>query len=163
MTKYIITDPCYILSDEVWQSICNQCHDDDFYNGKFDNLCTYELNKLAGTTNAIASATGYGDWSNTINGSNRDKILQSDFFADSGMVCVVEYNHKVIEALEANKNVNLIQEKVGGAALLDLVEPVEISVDTSDKSWTVIYLKDKDGDGFSSIEQDEEEEEDWDE
>ena len=158
MTKYIITDPCYILSNEVWDNICSQCEHDDFSNGKFDTLCTEALNKLAGTTNAVACGTGFGDWSNSICCSNDDKVIESDFFADSGMVCVVEYNEAIQNALG---NDELISK--GGIALIETEGEVVIEMDTSNSEWTMVYIED-DEDEFNSMPFDEEdEEEDYDE
>lgn len=159
MKKYIITDPCYVLSNDTWSDICNQCKDDDFYNGTFDRLVSEALNKLAGTTNAVASATGFGDWSNCMHCSNDDKIIQSDFFADSGMVCVVEYNDKIKAALEANNNSRLIDEDVGGAALIDTEGEVEITMNHDDSNWTVVEIEDE-VDAFNSLIADYEEEDD---
>lgn len=161
MTKYIITDPCYILPNTTWSDICDQCESNDFYNGKFDRLCTEALNELAGTTNAVASTTGYGDWSNSMHCSNDDKIIQSDFFADSGMVCVVEYNDKIQQALKDNKNEKLVDEDKGGAALIETEGEVKITMDTRDSEWTVVEIEDE-HDGFNSmlpVDDDEEEDE----
>ena len=161
MTKYIITDPCYILPDATWSDICSQCKNEDFYNGTFDRLCTEALNKLAGTKNAVASATGYGDWSNCMHCSNDDKIIQSDFFADSGMVCVVEYNDKIQQALKDKQNEKLVDKDKGGAALIETEGEVKITMDTRDSQWTVVEIEDE-HDGFNSmlpVDDDEEEDE----
>lgn len=163
MTKYIITDPCYILSDEVWNNICGQCENDDFSNGKFDTLCTDALNKLAGTTNAVACGTGWGDWENCMHSSNDDKIIETDFFADAGMVCVVEYNEAIQNALIAKGNDGLISK--GGIALIETVGEVTIEMDTSNAEWTMVYIED-DEDDFNSMVppfDEEDEEEDYDE
>lgn len=159
MTKYIITDPCYILSDEVWNNICSQCENDDFSNGKFDTLCTEALNKLAGTTNAVACGTGWGDWSNRMHSSNDDKIIEADFFADAGMVCAVEYNEAIQNALIAKGNDGLISK--GGIALIETKGEVIIEMDIRNSEWTVVNIED-DEDGFTSMVPpfDEEDEED---
>lgn len=47
-TTYIITDPCYIIEDSVWDNICSQCTNDDFYNGKFNKLVADHLTKITG-------------------------------------------------------------------------------------------------------------------
>lgn len=148
MTKYIITDPCYVLSDDTWSNICNQCKNEDFYNGTFDRLTSEALNKLAGTTNAVASATGFGDWDNCMHCSNEDKIIQTDFFADSGMVCVVEYNDAIQQALKDKDNVRLIEK--GGIAVIETEGNVEITMNTEDPNWTVVEIED-DNDVFNSF------------
>lgn len=156
MTKYIITDPCYVLSDDTWSNICNQCKNEDFYNGTFDRLASEALNKLAGTTNAVASATGFGDWDNCMHCSNEDKIIHTDFFADSGMVCVVEYNDAIQQALKDKDNIRLIEK--GGIAVIETEGNVEITMNTEDPNWTVVEIED-DNDVFNSfLPYDEEEE-----
>lgn len=142
MTKqYVITDPCYIIDDNTWSNVCNECFDDspEQYEN-FNKRITQELNKLAGTTNAIAVETGFGDWSNSIHATNGHKVLQSDFFADSGMVCVVEYNDKTKQAFVEQNNEKLIER--GGCALIETEGDVIIKADTSDKNWTIIEIDD---------------------
>ena len=88
MTKYIVTDPCYLIDKDVWADCCkaaelpNHGWDNDLFNARVAN----ELTKLTGQK-AWASDTGFGDWDNAIHG-NPDKIIQSEFCADSGMVSV---------------------------------------------------------------------------
>jgi len=141
--QYIITDPCYILPDVTWDRICNECENEDYYNGKFDNLVTQALNEIAGTTNAKASSTGFGDWSNSMHSSDDNKIMQSDFYADSGMVCVVEYTKKF-----QSKETNELIER-GGAALIKTEGDVKIKMNTDDPNWTVVEIDD-DTDSFNS-------------
>lgn len=161
MKKYIVTDPCYILPDEIWQKVCHECHDEDFYDGTFDKKITEELNKFAHTTDAVASTTGYGDWNNCMCCSNSNKVLHADFFADSGMVCVVEYNDPVIIGLINNENEKLIEH--GGAAIIETEGKVKINMNTDNDSWTVVKIKD-DKDSFNSLPSEyEEDEEDEDE
>ena len=148
MTKYIITDPVYIIDHKVWMDICGQCEGDDFDNSKFNNLCTEALNKLAGTKNAVACHTGYGDWNNCIHSSNDNKIIKADFFADSGTVCVVEYNEAIQNALITKCNDRLITE--GGIALIETEGEVIVEMDTSDAEWTVVNIDDA-KDSFTSM------------
>lgn len=167
--QYVITDPCYILSEEVWQKACKEEFNDaeDQYE-RFNNRITAELNTLAGTTDAVATDTGFGDWSNCMHCSNDDKIVQSDFFADSGIVCVVEYNDKIKAALEANDNNHLVDEDVGGAALINTEGNVKITMNHDDPSWTVVEIEDE-KDGFNSLvaeddafdDDDEDEDDEW--
>lgn len=137
LVKYIVTDPCYILSDEAWSDICDQCESDDFYNGKFNNLCTEALNKLAGTKNAVACGTGFGDWCNEIYGLG---VVKHDFCADAGMVCICRLNHKVLDNLY-----NKYGEKnaLSSTAIFEMSEDIDIEFDVSNKDWTVITIKDK--------------------
>lgn len=146
--QYIITDPCYILDDVTWGNICDQCKSEDFYNGTFDSLVTKELNKLASTTDAQATHTGFGDWENLIHSDDESKVLHGDFFADSGMVCVVEYNDAIRKALINNDNEKLIER--GGVAVIETEGNVTIEFDHTDKSWTEITIQD-DNNVFCSI------------
>lgn len=164
MTQYIITDPVYILSDKVWRDICDQCSGlpDKKYTKKFNSLTTKALNKLAGTRNAVACHTGFGDWDNQIYGSNERAIIKRFFTADSGMVCVVRYTKKIEDALTMNGNDKLISK--GGIAVIETVGKVTIEMDTSNEDWTVVYVDDE-YDCFGSheiFEEDYEEEDDED-
>ena len=86
--------------------------------------------------------------------SNDDKIIQSDFFADSGMVCVVEYTNDIKDRIDTT----LIER--GGIALIETEGEVKIEMDTNDPNWTVVYIED-DVDSFSScLPYDEEEDDD---
>lgn len=169
--QYIITDPCYILSDTVWQNICKSCKDDDYYNGTFDNKVTEELNKLANTTTAKASTTGFGDWDNCIHSDNPTEanIIQPDFFADSGMVCVVEYNDNIKQALKDKDNDHLTDEDKGGAAVIEIQDDsdIDIEMDTSDTNWTQVKISTPNENFWSmypydSDDDDEEDEDDYD-
>lgn len=152
MKQYIVTDPCYVLPNKTWDEICEHYTTDV----EFIKLVTQELNKLAGTTNALAANTGFGDWSNTLSSTNDSKIIRHDFFADSGTVCVVEYNDNIKSAIEENKNDYLID--YGGMALIKTKGDVKIKMDTSDKSWTVVQIKDEE-DMFRSLLPDDEDDE----
>lgn len=160
MSKYIITDPCYILNDIVWDNACKECFDDspEQY-ANFDKRITQELNKLANTNNALASGTGYGDWNNEIYSSNGRKVLQSEFFADSGMVCVVEYNEFIQKALEEKDNTRLIER--GGCALIETVGRVSVKMDMSNKDWTVVEIYDDESHFHSRDPEEDEEEDEW--
>lgn len=161
-TKYIITDPCYILNEETWQEVCHECFDDTPKQyEKFDERISEELNKLAGTTNAVAAGTGFGDWSNTIYCNHSDKVLHSNFFADSGMVCVVEYNDRIIDALNDANYEHLIDN--GGAALIETEGDIVIDINTEDPNWTVLSIRDSENNIFHSIDEnkDEDDEDEW--
>ena len=147
--QYIITDPCYILDDVTWDNACKEVFDDksDQYE-RFNSRITDELNKLAGTTDAQATDTGFGDWENLIHSDDESKVLHCDFFADSGMVCVVEYNDAVKKALTNNDNEKLIER--GGIAVIETEGNVTIEFDHTDKNWTEITIQD-DNNVFCSI------------
>ena len=159
--QYIVTDPCYIIGNEEWSKICDQCSNNgDWNDDKFNSLCSDALKVLSGTKDACACHTGFGDWSNAMHCSNDNKVIQCDFFADSGMVCVVEYNDKIKAALKSKDNERLVDEDVGGAAIIECDGDVKIEFDTEDPDWTVVYIED-DHDCFNScLPMDEEEDDD---
>lgn len=162
MPKYIITDPRYILSNEVWSDIWNQCAGlpDKEYSKKFRSLISKALNTLAGTKNAVACKTGFGDWDNQIYGCE-DKIIERFFTADSGMVCVVKYNKAIKNALIARGNGKFISE--GRIALLKTEGKVNVEMDTDDEEWTVVYINDEVDYFNSSLPPEEKDYDDYDE
>ena len=151
MTKYIITDPCYIINKDVWQECCNAAKlpdngwDDDLFNAKVAN----ELTKMTGQK-AWASETGFGDWENTIHG-DESKIIQSDFVADSGMVCVCALTPDIESHLKAeypNGFNNL-------GAIIECEGSVKVEFDKEDCNWTVVYIDDAVGSFNSCLPPDE--------
>ena len=88
MTKYIITDPCYLIPDDDWSKCCEifdsvaykkamENRDYEMQRELFDNGITATLQKYSGDYKAKACSTGYGDWTNEIWGVN---VLKHDFF-----------------------------------------------------------------------------------
>lgn len=144
MTKYIITDPCYILPNDTWHEICDQSFskDNEDYD-LFNTLTENALNELAKTTDAQASGTGIGDWCNSIRGRN---VLNSgEFCADSGMVCVVQYTPDIEKALSDHMSSSMNQfdiMKTQCIALIEIEGTAKITLDTSDESWTVVEILD---------------------
>lgn len=141
MTKFIVTDPCYILPHKIWNTCCevfrNKNNDsDDLIYEKFDKVVQEELRKFSGTDKAWAGSTGIGDWSNTLNSvSNEIKIIEGDFVADSGMVCCTELTSSVKKSLIDNYG------KLIGA-LFEVSDSSDITceIDKSDKTWTIIRI-----------------------
>lgn len=128
--KYVITDPCYILTNEEWKDACQYVDDLD----KFENEIALKLTNLT-SESAEAAYTKVGDWSNELkkNFSRMDdcKLIQSYFAADSGMVCGCLYNDEVIKRLEginpdcyaiievdSNSQVNIIMDKDSEATIV---------------------------------------------
>lgn len=118
MHTYVVTDPCYLFSDEEWSK---------FSFGDDEKLFAQIKEKL-GAGSEVAS-TGYGDWSNWIAGQT--------FYADSGLVCFAEVDK---ESLKDNKCYNLM-----GMAFIESEIPLYCEMDTSNPEWTVVYVKDASG------------------
>ena len=138
MTKYVITDPCYIVDEKTWDKYLK-----DFPN--FPKLIAEHLTKLT-KEKAYASDTGFGDWSNGL--ISKDGYLGS-FGADSGMVSVCKYTKKVAERLSGIF--------AGCYCVFEADGPLDVVFDTSDKQWTVVYIEDVLGNEFQSLTPDDEE------
>lgn len=135
--KYIVTDPCYILSDEKWAECCK------VYDTEEENEATYQrfndavaqaLTELTGSP-AYACDTGFGDWNNEISGIT---VIHEKFCADSGMVCVCRLTKGIEEHL-AKKYTNFYSYS---GAIFEGSDNIEVTFDVSDKSWTVVKIDD---------------------
>lgn len=136
MTKYIITDPCYIVDEKTWDKCLK-----DFPN--FPKLIAEHLTELT-KEKAYASDTGFGDWSNALFNS---KGCVGYFGADSGMVSVCKYTRKV-----ANKLSGIF----GGCyCIFEAEGPLNVVFDTSNKQWTVVGIEDVVGNEWSTLNADE--------
>lgn len=133
--QYIVTDPCYLLPEETWKKCCEEL---DKYEGveqteKFSEAVTKALQERFGKP-AEAYDTGIGDWTNEIRGNA--KIIQPNFFADAGMVCVCPVNEEIQQ---------LINEFKGtwqAAAVFEMSDNVKIDIDVSNEEWTVVRVTD---------------------
>lgn len=144
---YIITDPCYILPDDIY----NECFDkyerenksinEPEYYEAYCNDIAEALTKYSGSK-AYVSGTGFGDWSNTIFGPG---VKQANFAADAGLVCVCELTDVINEHLEKS---NLFVLCYG---VFDTVGEVSVKFDTTDSFWTVVKIKDKDGNTWETL------------
>ena len=135
MKTVIVTDPCYLISDREWDGMC-RCFfkDDDTEQGlkKFRALVQDLLKVISGDSYAVANDTGFGDWVNEIDGQK--------FYADSGMVCVVENTPKLQEYLK-KENISLPL----GVAYVDVYKNASYEIDTSDPNWSVVKILDRSG------------------
>ena len=138
MTKYVITDPCYIVDEKTWDKCLK-----DFPN--FPKLIAEHLTKLT-KEKAYASDTGFGDWSNGL--ISKDGYIGS-FGADSGMVSVCKCTRKVAERLSG--------VFAGCYCIFEADGPLNVVFDTSDKQWTMVYIEDVLGNEFQSLTPDDEE------
>ena len=94
--KYVVTDPCYILDNDVWSKCCevfDKYKDDEFMYQRFDEAVSKALIEYTGYP-AFACGTGFGDWSNQLSGIG---VIKPDFFADAGMVCVCRLTSKMLQ------------------------------------------------------------------
>lgn len=152
MAKFVITDPCYILSDEKWNNCINS-------KGSLEELLVNELNKMSGANNSQVEPTLIGDWDNEMHSTNYSgKVIHSEFTADAGLVCVVEYTDK----LEKQFDKDLF--KYGNAALVETKGTARIDLITDHVNKTIVEIYD---DGYLAFESyteddyDEDENDDW--
>lgn len=139
MTKYVITDPCYITSEEVWDECLK-----DFPN--FSKQIAEHLTQVTGEP-AYACETGFGDWSNAL----YNKSCVGYFGADSGMVSVCKVTDE-------------IEDRLSGIfgdcyCIFEAKGPLDVVFNTSDKSWTVVHIKDATGNKWQSLPPDDDEDE----
>ena len=141
--KTLVTDPCYIISDKDWQEMCVKT---DAYikknhlgNGSwspyFEKLVQKRLRQVSRDKKAVVGGTGFGDWTNKMVGQE-GKILTIDFYADSGMVCVV----KDTDQLKGYMNDNNDTLPLGGASILDLPKTATYKLDYTNPHWTVVTI-----------------------
>ena len=148
MPKYIITDPCYILDRETWGKCCDAAKmPSGEWNDEVFNAHVADALKVLTDSAAYACQTGFGDWTNRIYGSN---VLYPEFVADSGMVCVAEFNDKVENSLKTKYPTSKFL-KNGLAALIECEGDIKVEFDTEDINWTVVYIKDSKGNWFESM------------
>lgn len=141
MSKYVITDPCYILPNEMWIDCIETAEKTKGdWSKNFTKQVTKALSEFTGNE-AWANSTGFGDWNNTIYGPCVDDM--GTFFADSGMVCVCEYTKAVKEAL------GTIIDK-GGAATFEAVGPLKVNFDDTCPDWIVVEISDANGNEWNT-------------
>lgn len=124
----IITDPCYLLTDEDWDKFGRKPYNYD--NGQ-EFLSTLNFGEC------IIADTGFGDWDNYIVADNGLNL--GTFCADAGMVCVltasdfVSYNYdkEKFEKYVSNGLITIIPNYSG---------TVELYYEDSDEygKWAVI-------------------------
>ena len=161
--KYLVTDPCYLLGldeanrDSIWHNCMNDMFNGDTGDVKYEDGTNYTgvqkiLSEALGVNILRVSDTGYGDWSNTLTSSSKHiKVIQPEFYADAGMMCVVEINEK----LE-----NFLKEHDIGAIFESDCE-ISVDVDNDDSSWYVLKIMNENGwEELASSEEPEQEDED---
>lgn len=150
MIQYIITDPCYILPDNIWSECCKSL-DDGFE--VFNQAVSKALTEFTGYK-AWSCDNGYGDWINEIYGPG---VIKPNFYADSGMVCVCRLSPSALEYWQ-EKNITTY---LAGAAFFEMSEDIDVKFDKSDIHWTVVKIRDNQTDNtIQSTREEECEEED---
>lgn len=140
MKKFIITDPCYLIPDpEAWYCFCDIIQDISM--AEAENFLTHYL-----ATPVRIAKTGYGDWSNEISGKN---VIEPNFFADAGLVCVLELTH-LVDQMHKSKFDYLISDNPCGVAVIEAEGLADVRFDISDSRWTVVTIIDTDGNVYRS-------------
>ena len=135
--KYVVTDPCYILDNDVWSKCCevfDKYKDDEFMYQRFEEAVSKALVEYTGYP-AFACGTGFGDWKNKLSGIG---VIKSDFFADAGMVCVCRLTPKMLKHWKEKYGT----QAFSGMAIFEASKNISVEFDVSDKNWTVVNIKD---------------------
>lgn len=129
--KYVITDPCYLVDDDTWDTLIKD----------WDNFTVNLAEHLTKKTGekAYAASTGFGDWTNALYGDNYEK----PFGADAGLVCVCRYTEQIDEEL------GLIYP--GCYAVFEAEGPLNVMFNFDDPSWTEVYIEDAAGNEWSTL------------
>ena len=139
---YVITDPCYLVhvlenKDQVWDKFCDLL--DYAYKNDNDKAAEY-LAKNLGLSKMWVSSTGFGDWTNKIIDDVHNpnvKILNEEFCADSGLVCVCSVTKEFLDKLT---------EKFGDVkeycTIIDASEDCAVNFNHDCNDWTVVEFTD---------------------
>ena len=159
---YLVTDPCYLLDlypnnkDRIWDRCINDMYDSNKSN-KYEDRTDYTgvqkiLSEELGVNVLRVSDTGYGDWVNSISSTSEHiKIIKNKFFADAGLMCVVEINDKLKNYLK--------DHQIGAIFESDI--PVDIHVNDLNSYWFVLEITDKDDHSVLVTSEDADDEEDY--
>lgn len=146
--RYYVTDPCYLMNnDEVWEEFLK------YYNDSTYDKAMEILKNEIHTDFLEVCDTGFGDWQNTIYG---DGVINSNFCADSGLVCVARVTKELEDFVKKTytRPENLI-------ASFDTDTDIEVKFDTENPNWTVVDIKDEHGNMWRSSYDSENDEDDW--
>lgn len=150
--KYIITDPCYIVPEDVWDKACQYIDDDaviDYAN--FEKV----ISDACGTK-VDCCDTGCGDWDNSISGPH-DNIINKEFCADSGMVCFAQLTPEIENNMAVN-DINLANNSV--AVVID-VSDAHVEWHGNDE-WTIASIRTPEGYFYSEDYPADDDDDDWD-
>lgn len=138
--KIVVTDPCYIMSDQDWDACCKEAeqrrdeHKQEWEEA-FDEIVSRKLSELSGHK-AYATTTGFGDWDNEIDGQR--------FCADSGMVCVCYLTEEMEAKLDEYPNPYI-------AAIIEVEGDIKVEFNYDNPDWTVVYVEDEAGNSYQSF------------
>ena len=139
MSKIVVTDPCYIMSEEDWDACCKEAeqrHDEhkQVWEEAFDEIVSRKLTEMSGHQ-AYATSTCFGDWNN--------EIACQSFCADSGMVCVCYLTDEMRNRLNEYPNQSM-------AAIIDVEGDIKVNFDYTRRDWTIVEIEDSAGNFFRS-------------
>jgi len=149
MKAYLVTDPCYIVPNDVWYKAIDKMWDSDgneIPNGRenYEKVLSEYLGAEVKTSN-----TGYGDWTNYLEG---DYVKGSQFCADAGEVCVVEATPKILEILKNKYNYTLYDpESLAASFEVEDNAKVNVRFITDDPNWTDVCIDIEDSTGYHYI------------
>lgn len=121
--KYIVTDPCYIIDNDSWVSLCVNYPED--LEKSLEKLLTSITKKKS-----FVSDTKCGDWVNFLVGQG---VIQNSFTADSGMVCVCAYT----DTLKKNLSEKLMSDC---CALFETKDLIDVMFDKSGNATKVVII-----------------------
>lgn len=147
MKKYIITDPCYLLNDEEWDKCCELIKDQewsDIIDKKFSLQVREILDSITNHGFTYAASTIIGDWVNEISGNG---VIQSEFCADAGMVCICEFTDTIKERVANHRGRELHESCYG---LFEAGDTIRVHEDESE-GQLVLRICDNEGHEFNTI------------
>lgn len=138
MSKYVITDPCYLLKNpDEWKQVGSLISKES----KNVHYTAAEecLSKLLNTEVYSLSRTGYGNWMNFISPVSKDvEIHKTSFTADSGLVCVVKATDSILKQIRT--------DALGRFALFETDKEIDdVGINISNPEWYVLFVVDKEG------------------
>ena len=139
---YVVTDPCYLVhvlenKDQVWDKFCDLL--EYVYKNDNDKAAEY-LAKNLGLSKMWVSSTGFGDWTNEIIDDVHNpnvKILNEEFCADSGLVCVCPVTEEFLDKL--TEKFTSVKEN---CAIIDASEDCTVNFNHDCSDWTVVEFTD---------------------
>ena len=130
MKKIFVTDPCYIIGEDDWGEMCEMADaSQEDWQDCFESLVQSSLRRISGDEKAVAGRTGFGDWTNEIDGK--------PFCADSGMVCVVENTDLLKQYMDDEK----CAFAPGTMAYLEVEDDASYEIDRTNPKWSVVKIK----------------------